>query len=301
MTRSPYSTRFCTLFVLLLSALASASAASEDPEDLVVDLGRGPVVVTVPSSYDPNVPAPLLLLLHGFGSTGAKQEAYMRFGRLSDEFGFLYAHPDGTENVLRLQYWNGTDACCDFFRSGADDSGYLRDLIDTIKTLVSVDDDRVYLVGHSNGGFISYRMACDHSDAIAAIASLAGATWLDAGDCLPASPVHVLQIHGTADDTVRFDGGCFLPGKCYPGAIDTARQWVLFNECAPEVDTSSPPLNLDFSIPGDETRVAKVQNECAPGGTVELWVIPGGAHSPFLTPAFAREVVEYFYAHPKSR
>ena len=79
--------------------------------DIIIDLGRGPVVVHVPPSYDPAVPAPLILLLHGYGSSGAQQEAYMQFTPLSDEFGFLYAYPDGTRDANGYRFWNATDAC----------------------------------------------------------------------------------------------------------------------------------------------------------------------------------------------
>ena len=117
----------------------------------------------------------------------------------------LYATPNGTQDLLALRFWNATDACCDFFGSGVDDSTYLANLVAAIDSAVGVDPRRRFFVGHSNGGFMSYRMACDHADEVAAVVSIAGATFDDTADCAPVRPVSTLQIHGTSDtvDPVR--------------------------------------------------------------------------------------------------
>ncbi len=279
----------------VIGSLAAAGAPAQ--ADIIIDLGRGPVVVHVPPSYDPAVPTPLVLLLHGYGSSGAGQEAYMQFTPLSDEFGFLYAFPDGTRDSNGRRFWNATNACCDFFESGVDDSGYLRDLIDAVKAEANVDDRRVHLIGHSNGGFMSYRMACDHAETIASIASLAGATFLDPNDCSPAGPVHVLQIHGTADTVVRYEGGCF-GDDCYPGAVETVERWAAYDGCSLNGEPGEP-IDLDAGIPGAETEVIRYASECDRGGSAELWTIVGGSHIPMLSEDFSRLVVEWLYAHPK--
>jgi len=262
-----------------------------------IDAGRGPVTVNVPASYDGSVPTPVVILLHGYGASGSLQEAYMRFTPQSEAFGFLYLYPDGTRDQSGRRFWNATDACCDFFGRNPDDSGYIRALIDEMKRVYNVDARRVWLVGHSNGGFMCYRAACDHADAVAAIASLAGATFLDENDCTPSEPVHVLQIHGTNDTTVLYNGGCFT--ACYPGAVESVETWAAYDGCELTQDTSSPPLDLDSSIAGDETVVTKYTSGCARGGSGSLWTIVGGEHIPTLSADFARLVVEYLYAHPK--
>ena len=279
------------LFLALHSVPASVSAG-----EVTVDLGRGPVTIFIPSSYDPDTAAPLLLLLHGYGGTGATQEAYMQFRPVAEAEGVIYAHPDGTQDFFGLQFWNGTDACCDLFFSGVDDSSYLLNLIEAIETNLNVDPKRIYITGHSNGGFMSYRMACDHSDKIAAIASLAGATWLDDSNCGATEPVDILQIHGTLDDTILYGGGCLF--NCYPGALDTAKTWAATNGCAPPVDLSNPNLDLDSSLPGAETNVGKVEN-CFAGGSAEHWRINDGSHVPPLNSNYAQAVVDYLLAHPK--
>ena len=255
----------------LLAVVLAVAAVSLTPtafaSEVTIDIGRGPVDVFIPSSYDPEVAAPLLLLLHGYTATGAGQEAYMQFGRVAEAAGMIYLHPDGTSDLLGLQFWNATDACCDLFGSGVDDSGYLLDLIEAVESRLNVDPKRIYITGHSNGGFMSYRMACDHSEKIAAIASLAGATWLDDADCGATEPVHVLQIHGTDDDVILFDGNCDF-FQCYPGAIDTAKTWAQTDACDRVIDQSSPKLDLDLFLPGAETLVGRVDQGCLDGGSV---------------------------------
>jgi polyhydroxybutyrate depolymerase len=108
--------------------------------------------------------------------------------------------------VARLngaRFWNATDACCDVDASGVDDSSYLAGLINEIGSHVAVDPRRVFVVGHSNGAFMSYRMACDHADTIAAIVSLAGAPPADPAACRPTEPVAILRTTDPLSPRVR--------------------------------------------------------------------------------------------------
>ena len=276
-----------------------AETPSPDSPGDSIDAGRGPIPVHVPASYDPETPTPLVILLHGFTSTGAQVESWMQFATLVDEYGFLYLYPTGTTDVIGNPFWNATDACCDFFGSGVDDSGYLREVIQQMQSNYNVDPRRVHFVGHSNGGFMSYRMACDHADLVAAIASLAGATYLDPADCTPVAPVHTLQIHGTVDTVIPYNGGCVPFGGCHPGAVQTTETWAAYDGCALVGEPQPDPLDLDAIMPGDETQVIRYADGCAPGGSAELWTINGGAHSPNLSADFNNLVIEFLLAHPK--
>ncbi len=257
-----------------------------------------PSNLVVPSGYDPNTPAPLIVLLHGYGATGAGQNLYMGFSPLANEFGFLFLNPDGLLDPLNSRFWNATDACCNFFANPTDDSAYVRGLIEAVRAQYSVDPLRIYVTGHSNGGFMSYRMACDHADVVAAIASFAGATYANPASCSPSEPVHVLQIHGTADATIEYEGGAInLP---FPGAVQSVETWNQYNGCTNSADTSAPNLDLISSLAGAETSVARYTDGCPAGGSGELWTMQAGPHVPPLTANYARSVVEYMYAHPKS-
>jgi polyhydroxybutyrate depolymerase len=284
---------------LAVAATLLVYPALEATADTVdIDVGRGPVTIHIPSSYNPQIQEPLVLLLHGYTGTGAGQEAYMQFQPLSETRGFLYAHPDGTAEPDGDQFWNATDACCDGSSPpGVDDSGYLRALIDAIAAELNVG--HVFLIGHSNGGFMSYRMACDHADRITAIASLAGTTFFDPGACTPSTTVHTLQIHGTTDETISYEGGSTALGE-YPGAVATAEQWATYNGCTLEA-TPGEPLDLDFELPGAETSVSRYNENCAAGGSAELWTIVGGAHIPALAAGFRTGVIDFFLSVSQPR
>ena len=224
---------------------------------------------------------------------GIFQEAWMQFEPLVNSYEFMFATPEGTTDILSNKFWNATDACCDFTGANVDDSGYLRALMDAVKAQVSVDERRVYFVGHSNGGFMSYRMACDHADAVAAIVSLSGATYFDITACTPSGPVHTLEVHGTADTTILYGGGNLI-GVPYPGAIETTEHWATHDGCTLVPDNSAPNLDIDITIPGDETVVTRYVDACLDGGAAELWTIAGGPHSPALTPDWASLVAGDF-------
>jgi len=281
---------------LLLSWLTAPPAAALGG-DVVVDAGRGPVTVHVPSSYDPADPVPLLVLLHGYSGNGNGLLAYFGIASLADQLGIAYMAPNGTTDSQGLRFWNATDACCNFDGSAVDDSSYLRALIDAAKLGLSVDPTRVHVGGHSNGGFMSYRMACDHSEAIASIASLAGATWEDPADCTPDQPVHVLQIHGTADPTISYGGGNIL-GVPYPGAVESVEQWASFGDCSASW-TPGAPLDLVNGLAGQETTVRHYETACSSGGSGELWSVTGGNHGPNFNATFDDEVLGWLLAHPK--
>ena len=276
----------------------STGTGGEDGGDPSLIGGDRPVTVHVPASYIPGTAAPLVILLHGYGASGAVQDLYFGMTAVSDARGFLYAFPDGTVDTDNKRFWNATDACCDLHGTKVDDSTYLSSLIRQIQARYTVDPKRIFLVGHSNGAFMSYRMACDHADQVAAIASLAGAMFSDVSKCAPSEPVSVLQIHGTADDTVLFAGDQ-IAGQGYPGAKTTVADWVTLDGCGTTADTTAPPLDLDTRLAGAETTVTKYATGCKPGGDAELWTIAGGAHLPSLTASFSTKVIDFLFAHPK--
>ena len=277
------------------SPIAVASAPG------IVVGGDRPVTVRVPQSYDKTRPAPLLIVLHGYTGSGSGQEAYFGIQHEAEQRGFVTAYPDGTMDSRGDRFWNATDACCNFDRSDVDDVGYLDGLITAIEGVVTINPHRIYVVGHSNGGFMSYRLACTHADQIAAIVSLAGATFASSADCSPTNPVAVLQIHGTADDTIAFTGGS-IEGNPYPGAEESAATWAAYDGCAVAASSIDQRVDVDADLndagqPAETT--VKRWTGCKPGGAVELWTIPGGSHVPTISSAFGAAVLDFLEAHPK--
>ena len=150
-------------------------------------------------------PRPLILLLHGYGSFVRQVDEYFQFSQWIDERGFGVLFPDGTLDQFGARHWNGTDECCDIFDAEIDDVGYLTSLIAEAREIAAFD--QVIAVGHSNGGFMSYRLACEDVPGLTAIVSLAGGAHSDAASCRVPKPLSVLQIHGTQDEIVLYEGG----------------------------------------------------------------------------------------------
>jgi polyhydroxybutyrate depolymerase len=279
---------------LLLVVLLSLAGCSSTPTtgDVELELDGRPFRLHVPSTTPDK--APLVVLLHGYTSSAEEQENYFQLMAESDRRGFLYATPEGTTDQRGDRFWNATPACCDFYGTGVDDSAYLERLIDTVAAKHPVDPARVYFVGHSNGGFMALRMACDHADRVTAVVSLAGAATADPAACKPARPVSVLQIHGTSDRTVLYEGG--PSNRPYPSAEGTVALWRGLDGCAERADTSAPPIDLDSTLSGAETTVRAWHEGCGGGTRAELWSIKDGGHIPALTETFATAVVDFLLA-----
>jgi polyhydroxybutyrate depolymerase len=305
------------LLVALLAACSGSSGASASgsrsgsapgsPSGAGVAIrGQRPVTVHVPPGYRKGRPAPLLVLLHGYSSNAAAVDDYFRLQPVLDERGVLYGVPNGTPDRAGDRFWNATDACCDLYDSGVDDSGYLQDVIQQAEDRYTVDGRRIFVVGHSNGGFMAYRMACDHSDTVAAIVSVAGAMYDDPRKCSAAQPVSVLQVHGSGDTVVPYQGGT-INGVKLPSAMTTARDWATFNGCALSptnagrldvaTDANTPPGSSPLR--GAETRVLTFHQNCKAGSEVQLWTVEGAGHAPAFSAEFARDLVDFLLSHPK--
>ncbi|HVW34686.1 MAG TPA: alpha/beta fold hydrolase [Acidimicrobiia bacterium] len=272
-------------------AVAGAAPAPAGPT-----AGR-PYGLEVPRGYDGRARIPLVVLLHGYTSNGAAQAAYFRLVAEADKAGFLLAYPDGTRDRLNNRFWNATDACCDFFRTGVDDVAYLDAMIGEIEARYPVDPARVYLVGHSNGAFMAHRYACDRAARVAAIVTLAGMTWKDQGRCPGGSAVSVLHVHGRQDETINYNGGA-TPEGVYPGAVETAGDWAAQDGCSGALAATGRTFDLDSTVPGAETDEQATAG-CPAGVAVDLWTIEGGHHVPAFNDRWADAIWAFMATHPK--
>lgn len=286
------------LFLLLLAGCGTRAA----PPTRTIFGGDRPVELQVSRRYDHDEPSPLLVLLHGYGVAAEWEERYLGFGEIVDEQNYLLVAPNGTRDADKRYFWNATDACCNFYGSEVDDVGYVVGLIDEISGEYNVDPDRIYLFGHSNGAFLANRIACEHSEQLAAIATLAGVTWIDDDRCAPTSRLSVLHIHGTDDQIIPYDGGQREGLAPHPGATVNTGYWASDLGCG-EARQEVERIDVDASVPSDETVVQRYE-ECPEGVDVELWTIEDGGHIPTVTTGrdpntFARRVWRFMEAHPK--
>ena len=252
----------------------------------MVELDDRPFGLHVPRGYDPRSATALIVALHGYGSSAVEFSTLLPLVSASEDYGFLLALPEGTPDPDNRQFWNATPACCDFHRADVDDSEYLSRLIELVTESYAVAAERVYVIGLSNGGFMAHRLACDHADQVSAIVSLAGAQAVDPAACEPARAVSVLEVHGTDDELVSYQGGAFA-GQRYPSAPATIEAWRRLNECDGGPGTSGERLDVDGTQPGAETTRTSWSSGCADGSEVALWTIVGGGHVPAYTPEFS--------------
>ncbi|MDP3232448.1 MAG: alpha/beta fold hydrolase [Myxococcales bacterium] len=283
---------------------AGVDAGTSGPDAGAADAGVDPLVamrpfdVTVPVGYRPDQPVPLVVVLHGYTATAQTQDLYFGLSRLAQSRTFLVALPNGLRDDTLQQYWNATDACCAFGKTN-DDVAYLTAVIRDVQRRFAVDPRRIFLVGHSNGGFMSHRLACDRSNLIAGIVALAGNTWADASKCNPTDPVAVLQIHGTLDPVIAYNGGATVGQPPYPSAQDSVRSWGAKNRCTGAGLTSiGGDLDLVTALLGDETKREGFSG-CPANAAAELWTIRGAGHLPLISAAFSERLYTWLLAHPK--
>jgi polyhydroxybutyrate depolymerase len=251
--------------------------------------------VIVPGDYDPTEPLPFVLLLHGYGITGAQMDQLTGFRAFANQERVIYASPDGTVDSQGENFWHANATCCDFDGTNVDDAAFLRGIVLEAAETANIDPARVFVLGHSNGGFMAHRLACDSADLFTAIVSIAGATTTDG--CEPSEGVAVLQVHGTADATIAYAGGSFAPGFSYPGAEQTAQLWAARNACA-ETPTAGGALDLESGLAGAETTVARYE-DCESGGAAELWTSEGGGHVPNANASWLPTLYGFLADHPR--
>jgi polyhydroxybutyrate depolymerase len=219
--------------------------------------------------------APLVVMLHGGFGNGEQAERAYGWDQLADSAKFVVAYPDGIARA-----WNVNGCCGKPSRDGIDDVGFITATVDQISKGIGIDRSRVYATGISNGGMMSYTLACN-SDMFAAIGP-DSATQLDA--CATPHPTSVMHIHGTADKLIRYDGG---PGAGVaringPPVPEVNAFWRKVDQCEAPVVTTDGPVTTSTA-------------GCADNRGVVLVTVDGGGHE---WPAFATQRLwDFFAAH----
>lgn len=211
----------------------------------------------IPASYTGSSSVALVLNMHGLGSTSQQQMFYGDFRAIADTANFIIAHPQGTVETTTLgrTYWNA------YFGGAVDDISFLSELIDTISSNYNIDINRIHSTGMSNGGYMSLAIAAGLHDKIASVASVTGSmTQTFPVSAINQYPISVMQIHGTADSTVKYVG-------------DTASQsiqnvlnyWLLHNnitsspvvDSLPDINTTDNSTAIKYTYSGgtDNTEV----------------------------------------------
>lgn len=286
--------RYSILLLLLALFFNTTSSLPSSAKEVTI-AGERPFSLVIPKNYNSKKTAPLILMLHGYSGDPTYMKNYQILANESERTGVLLAFPTGTKDKQDSNFWNATQACCNFNNSTIDDQGYLIKVVDEISRQYSIDQKAIFIIGHSNGGFMAHRMACNYSGKFAAIASIAGAGYLKPSDCEPKLPISILQIHGTLDPVIKIEGGQL--GKPYPSAMQTVSDWAKRNQCSKKPTTAKQTLDFDKSISGSETSIL-TYNKCT-SATVALWRIKDGAHAPVFNSKFSKSLINWLLANKK--
>lgn len=197
-------------------------------------------IVHIPKTYNAAVSSPLLLALHGGGgdmSIQADDQFYKQISK-SEAEGFIAVFPNGFSRFPsgKLATWNAGKCCGAARDEKIDDIGFLKTVIKNVSAQINIDSKRIFATGMSNGAMMVYRLACEMSDTIRAVAAVAGTD--NTISCAPKNPIPILHIHAKDDDHVLFGGGAgaraFRDRSAvaeFTSVADTIAKWVKFNQC----------------------------------------------------------------------
>ena len=257
--------KFSLVFFILLFAIScEEQEENNDSEDAIRtglltkvlnhDSKVREYLLYVPNNYNPELKYPLMINFHGFGGYAKDfvNEADMR--NLAEDQNFFVVYPQGTL-LGGSPHWNSSAPSPDN-KSSADDLGFVETMIDAISAEYSVESKRIYAAGYSNGGFLSYFLACN-SKRFAAIGSVAG-TMIDDSykSCNASVPTAMINIHGTADKTVPYDGD----GYGSTSIPDVINWWKNFNSCFNEDVISNQSGSIEQYIFFDDNGNPYVQH-----------------------------------------
>ncbi len=308
----------CTLLKKLVRRLSGETGLdfpeqpSQQPGDYALSLPHDGLTRTykvhVPPSYRAGTPAPLVLYIHG-GAGNARAAYIDGMAKEADKFGFILAAPEATRAEKRGDPptgWNGGawagGQCC----GSADDVGFIAQMIQELEHTFAIDARRIYATGISNGGLMTNRLACELSETIAAVATVAPAGLIQS--CRPARAIPVMDIHGTGDRCNPFEGG--VPPLRACANVDYRRMsphkmvsaWRAILGCSAE------------AIPAYEQGAASCVSyrQCQRGGEVEFCQVEGMGHvwpsgSQYVSPRLVGpvsydisfdQIWDFFQRHP---
>jgi polyhydroxybutyrate depolymerase len=201
-----------------------------------------------------------MIALHGNTWTAARFRDLTQIDQIADSKNFIVAYPDGV-----IKTWNAGNCCSTL---GTDDVTFISGMIDSISTRYNIDKSRVWVLGWSAGGMMAYRAACEISEKVTAIA-VGGGTFA-AYSCKPTKPVSVIEIHGTADQTLSIDGTIWGPGP-----LASAAKYAGHAGC---------------SAASSSTWT------CPNGSQIQVKIESGSAH---YAQTWWSEMTDYLFAHPR--
>jgi polyhydroxybutyrate depolymerase len=238
----PFSTLYPLLLILSVSCIVGCNRRDDDDseeekvyrfnETMTVDGRQRTYILNLPPNYYTSSDFSLVIAMHGGGGEGSQFESTSLLTEKADDAGFIVVYPDGvkSDGALAARTWNA-GRCCDYARDeNIDDVKFIGLLIDDLVGRYKINSKKVYATGHSNGGMLSYRLACETPGKIAAIA-VSGCSMVVKQPCNPSRPVPVLHMHSVQDDRVLYTGGVGITGVYFPPIDSVMNVWSAINVC----------------------------------------------------------------------
>jgi polyhydroxybutyrate depolymerase len=217
-------------------------------------------IVHVPPGYDGTTRVPLVFDFHGLGGNANGQLNRTGWDDVADEEGFIAVYPQGLARAQDSRpAWNGGGCCTN---GVGDDVGFVRAMISSLQTQACIDARRVFASGCSNGGAMSYRLACEAADVIAAVAPVDFDCVVGGGcgNCSPSRPITTVQFRGTNDTAVPYGG----PNS---GAQANFATWGEINACNGDAAALQQSADGCEAFPG-----------CGAGAETVLCTVQDGTH-----------------------
>jgi len=274
-------------FLVGLVATPAAHAASGAGRTISItvrhDGMKRTALVHTPPQIAERRPLPVVVNFHGGGGNAIGHQRYARMDALADREGFILVYPNGTGMLQdSLLTWNAGGCCGVSAKQGTDDVGFVRALLGELARHLPIDASRVYATGHSNGAMMSYRLAAELSDRIAAIAPVGGASAMARFQAERAVPI--LHIHSVDDPRALYDGGLGPPFPFTNVQIPhrpveaSLAEWAAFAGCATPAEARERRTGAAGTPGAAHTATLYVYPGCRDGVEVALWKLAGAGH-----------------------
>lgn len=274
------------------SCTGKTGAAGNRTVEITVGGTKRSFDLHVPAAYDATKATPLVFVFHGYTMSASGIAAASRFTATADAHKMIVVYPTGLNSGF-----NAGECCGASVTSKVDDLGFTRDMVSSISKEYCIDAKRIYSTGFSNGGFMSYYLACEMSETFAAVASVAGTLGVPPDDCKPKRAVSLLHIHGTGDLVVPYNGGGLGGNRSVAASVQAFRT---LDKC-PAGDGTPSYSKDDVTCTRWACDAGTHVEHCAVANGGHQWPggesLPyGGSPSPNLDSS--ETIAKFFEAHP---
>lgn len=256
--------------ILIISTFFILNVSHAQYDSIPFDGNDRTYLVHLPTGYTDTTDLPLIIAMHGGFGNAYQLEDQSQLSVKADSEGFIVVYPEGVESsILGVSSWNA-GWCCGFASiTNIDDVGFINVLLDTLINDFAIDTNRIYATGMSNGGFMAYRLACELSNRIAAIAPVAAS--MSMTSCTPQRPLPIISFHSYLDTHVPIDGGIGsgISDHYNPPQDSVLNAWAGMNGCTVLNDTII-----------DNSQYTEINwNSCNCNVEIKQFITQDGGHS----------------------